>query len=109
MSRVRRITARAGAAMATVALIAFVSLATATQAQAAPSGCWSKIVTWQTEGHAYCSSGTGTYNVFITCKNPFGFWAYRESAWQRPGGGFVARATCPAGYVGQSAGVGLRN
>jgi hypothetical protein len=86
-------------------------VATAPPAAAAPTGC---TAGWMGNGmtyaSAYCSSGTGTYNVWIQCRSSvWPYWySFKESAWYRPGTG-PAFVMCNAPSTIVTRGIGLRN
>jgi hypothetical protein len=72
-----------------VLAIAGATLAVAEPASAAPTGCGPG---WAGEGNTYatawCSGGTGTFNVSAQCRStvwPYGY-SFVESSWRRPGG-----------------------
>jgi hypothetical protein len=107
----RKIRRRLSAGLATLGLATVASLAVAQPAEAAPTGCGAG---WMGNGatyaSAYCSGGTGTYQVWIQCSStvwPYG-WSFKESAWYRPGTG-PAVVWCGVGSTIARRGIGLRN
>jgi hypothetical protein len=84
---------------------------TAKPAAAAPTGC---TAGWMGNGStyasAYCSGGTGTYNVWIQCQSTvWPYWySFKESGWYRPGTG-PAFVMCNPPSTIVARGTGRRN
>jgi hypothetical protein len=95
--------------------IAGATLAVATPAAAAPTGCGSG---WAGQGGTYttawCSGGTGTFNAWAQCQStvwPYGY-SFVESSWRRPGGTALtnsAWAQCSFPSTIVTRGIGRRN
>jgi len=97
------------------AAVAGAMLAVATPASAAPTGCGSG---WAGQGATYttawCSGGTGTFNVWAQCQStvwPYGY-SFVESSWRKPGGTALtnsAWAQCSFPSTIVTRGIGRRN
>lgn len=104
--RVRK-TLAAGAVAATLAIPL-----TAGPAAAAPTGCgagWAGV--GYTYATAYCSGGTGSYQVWAQCFGtvwPYN-WYFVQSDWKRAGSGATAWVFCPFGSNVSTWGIGRRN
>ena len=110
-SKIKR---RAAAGIATLA-IAGATLAVAEPVSAAPSGCgpgWAGV--GNTYATAWCSGGTGTFNVWVQCRSTvWPYWySFVESSWRKPGGTAwtnSAWAQCGVPSMVVSWGIGRRN
>ena len=102
----------AGLLVATAAASTALVGAAATSASAAPTGC--STGGGNTWADAYCSGGTGYYQVYAVCRNDFipgasQYW-FVESNWVKARSGERPSVQCwSGGGVVQSRGVGLRN
>lgn len=99
------------ATLISVAALGTVSF-TAAPAAAAPTGCgpgWAGV--GSTYATAYCSGGTGSYQVWAACTGTV--WPYNsafvESPWYAAGSGATAWVFCPVGKVISTWGIGRRN
>ncbi|GAA1808635.1 hypothetical protein GCM10009682_33000 [Luedemannella flava] len=95
--RVRRVITQVGIAAAVAAAAV---IATPTAASAAPTGCYSEVYQWVKGGFGWatCLSGTGYYQVRITCKyapdNPYSYHYF--GTWQWPSSGRASSKACPS-------------
>jgi hypothetical protein len=64
--------------------------------------CYSTRTAWLTQAYAICTNyptnTTGKWKVAVTCKNGFGWSAYREGGFVS-GNGNASWVTCPFGYT----------
>ncbi len=83
------------------------SVATASSAQAYPSGCSAHINT-SNGGFAQCTGGSGQVQVVLGCENPLGWWSNPVGDWVNVGAG-TSRAGCPLFFTVRWAGYYLRD
>jgi hypothetical protein len=100
------------AVLLSVPALLSVAVLSAEPASAAPTGCGPG---WAGEGNtyvtAYCSGGTGYYQVWAQCQGtvwPY-YWYFVQSPWYRAGSGATAWAFCPIGSVVYTWGIGRKN
>lgn len=87
-------------ALTTAALTALLLPLSAAPASAIPTGC--SAGGGNTYATAWCSGGTGYYQVWATCAGtvwPYN-WAFVQSGWKRVGTWGSAWTTCPPGFDG---------
>jgi hypothetical protein len=109
--RVRALSIRARIAVLAIVAAPFV-LFIVPSASAAPTGCGPG---WAGEGNtyvtAYCSGGTGSYQVWAQCWGTVWphYYYFVQSSWYRAGSGATAWAWCPPGAVVNTWGIGRKN
>jgi len=94
------------------ALAAGCILASSMSASATPTGCSTgtreSSVAGEYYGWAYCSGGTGEYQVTVTCYSTGGYYYDNSAAWWSVGSGIESRRGCAAGAPPVSVGYSLQ-
>jgi hypothetical protein len=100
------------AVLLSVAALLSIAALSAEPASAAPTGCtqgWAGV--GNTYVTAYCSGGTGSYQVWAQCAGtvwPY-YYYFVQSPWYRAGSKATAWAFCPIGSVVNRWGIGRKN